>query len=87
MTKYIDIITNKNSDRIILDRIIDNKNCYVSKIQLYNIIETLNQNIQDKQELIGSRSNKKSVSIGYIQGCLDCINLIINLLGEENEKE
>lgn len=62
-------------------------NYFVSKGKLYNIIETLNQNIQDKQELIGSRSNKKSVSIGYIQGCLDCINLIINLLGEENEKE
>ena len=62
-------------------------NYFVSKGQLYNIIETLNQNIQDKQELIESRSNKKSVSIGYIQGCLDCINLIRNLLGEENEKE
>ena len=62
-------------------------NYFVSKCQLYNIIETLNRNIQDKQELIGSRSNKKSVSIGYIQGCLDCINLIRNLLGEENEKE
>ena len=62
-------------------------NYFVSKDKLYNIIETLNQNIQDKQELIGSRSNKKSVSIGYIQGCLDCINLIRNLLGEENEKE
>ena len=62
-------------------------NYFVSKGKLYNIIETLNRNIQDKQELIGSRSNKKPFSIGYIQGCLDCINLIRNLLGEENEKE